>query len=81
MCSYLKDTWKKIKDDSPSKETVAKATGSVVLLYASVLLYYHRKSIADFLSKKTHLSIEYLKCKSSSSSSEDKSSSDTSQED
>ena len=52
MCSYLKDTWKKIKDDSPSKETVAKATGSVVLLYASVLLYYHRKSIADFLSKK-----------------------------
>ena len=71
MCSYLQDTWKKIKEDSPSKETITKATGTVVLAYASVLLYYHRKSIASFVSEKTRSSIEYLKSKSCNCSTED----------
>ena len=71
MCSYLQDTWKKIKDDSPSKETVAKATGTVVVAYASVLLYYHRKSIAQFVSDKARLGAEYFRCKSDNCSAVD----------
>lgn len=74
MYSYLQDTWKKIKDDSPSKETVAKTTGTVVVAYASVLLYYHRKSIAQFVSDKAHSAVEYLKCKSDNCSAVDKAS-------
>ena len=64
MCSYLQDTWKKIKEDSPSKETVAKATGTVVLALRKCLTHYHRKSIAQFVSDKTRLGIKYLKCTS-----------------
>ena len=68
MDSYLKNKKKKIKDDSPSKETVAKASGTVVFAYASVLIYYHRRSIADFVSDKLCSSLEYLKCKSNNCS-------------
>lgn len=76
MCSYLKDTWKKIKEDSPSKENMAKATGAVVLTYASILVYYHRKSIAEFVSEKTRNATEYLRCKSCDSSLDKNASSD-----
>ena len=80
MCSYLQDTWKKSKDDSPSKETVAKASGTVVLAYASVLVYYHRKSIANFVSDKLRSSLEYLKCKSHDSTTEEDTQSNNSED-
>ena len=49
MSTYLSDSWKIIKDEAPSKESVGKTALGLGGIYTTFLIYHHRKPIWNWI--------------------------------